>query len=74
MENLDLILGQPKFSNRLEAGKRLFLAPMRTVCVSNQKAVDMILKRADPQFEDFPLVEVGKTIYEHADQKTLAAY
>ena len=74
MENLDLILRQPKLSDRLEAGKRLLFASMRTVCVSNQKTIDMVLERANPQFENLPLVEIGKAIYEHANQKTLAAY
>jgi len=47
---------------------------MRTVSVRNQKTIYRVLKRTNPQFEDLSLIEIGEAIYEHANQKTLAAY
>ena len=50
MENLDFFFGDTKLSKSINAAKFFRFAPVRTIRISNQETIYMIVERRDPEF------------------------
>ena len=50
MENLDFFFGDTKLSKSINAAKFFRFAPVRTIRISNQETIYMIVERFDTEF------------------------